>query len=73
MNKKYLRDAGVFYSKSRPGDSPLWVDMQKVREIYLFGRWMQVGDGKLTSFWCDAWCGINPLKEYFPEFFPNLQ
>jgi hypothetical protein len=30
---------------------------------------MQVGDGKMTSFWCDAWCGINPLKDSFPETF----
>jgi hypothetical protein len=69
MSKKYLRDTGVFYSKSRPGDSPLWEDMQKLRDIYLSVRRMQVGNGKLTSFWCDAWCGSNPLKDSFPDIF----
>jgi hypothetical protein len=45
------------------------VDMQKVKDLYLCGRRMQVGDGKLTSFWCDAWCGLNLLKETFPDIF----
>jgi hypothetical protein len=30
---------------------------------------MQVGDGKLTSFWYDDWCGLNPLKDTFPDIF----
>jgi hypothetical protein len=38
MKIKYLRDSGVFYSKNRPGDSPLWSDMQKVKDLYLCGR-----------------------------------
>jgi hypothetical protein len=69
MKVKYMRDSGVFYSKNRHGDSPLWIDMQKVKDIYLCGRRMQVGDGKMTSFWCDAWCGLSPLKDTFPAIF----
>jgi hypothetical protein len=67
MNVKYVKEAGVFYSKKKPGDSPLWIDMQKVKKnLYLSGRRMQVGDGKRTSLWCNAWCGLNPLKGNFP-------
>jgi hypothetical protein len=69
MSKKYLRGSGIFYSKSRPGDSPLWSDMQKIKSLYLSGRRMKVGDGRLTSFWHDAWCGKIPLKDSFPEIF----
>jgi hypothetical protein len=43
--------------------------MQKVKDIYLCGRRMQVGDGKMTSFYCDAWCQFNPLKDPFPDIF----
>jgi hypothetical protein len=27
------------------------------------------GDGKMISFWCDAWCGLSPLKDTFPIIF----
>jgi hypothetical protein len=65
MRKKYLRIGGVFYTKNRPGDSPLWIDMLQVKELYLCGRRMQVGNGKLTNFWSDAWCGQCPLKDIY--------
>jgi hypothetical protein len=51
MRQKYLRDEDVFYTKDRPGDSPLWKDMLHVKHIYLGGRRMHVGDGRTTSFW----------------------
>jgi hypothetical protein len=41
--------------------------MLKVMDLYLCGRRMQDGNGKLTSFWCDARCGHNPLKDTFPD------
>jgi hypothetical protein len=68
MNTKYLRDAGIFYSKRNLGDSPLWIDMQKVKSLYL-GRRMHVGDEKLISFWHDAWCSTHSLRETFPNIF----
>jgi hypothetical protein len=37
--------------KNRLGDSPLGTDMQRIKDIYLAGRRMQVGDGRMTSFW----------------------
>jgi hypothetical protein len=43
--------------------------MLQVKQIYLKGRRMKVGDGKNTSFWCDAWCDQTPLKDRFPEIF----
>jgi hypothetical protein len=71
MNTKYLRDTGIFYSKRNPSDSPLWTYMLKVKSVYLSGMRMRmhVGDGKLTSFWYDAWCSTHPLKEIFPDIF----
>jgi hypothetical protein len=72
MCKKYLRGSEIFYSKSRPGDSPMWTDMQKIKSLYLSGRRMKVGDGRLTSFWHDAWCDKVPLKDSFPETFISV-
>jgi hypothetical protein len=69
MRLKYLRDKGIYYAKHRPGDSPLWCDMLKVRDLYLCGRRMNVGNVELTSFWGDSWCSTNPLKDMFPALF----
>jgi hypothetical protein len=69
MKLKYLKDTGVYYTKHRPGDSPLWADMLQVRDNYLCGRRMQVGSGTLTSFWGDSWCSTSPLKDMFPDLY----
>jgi hypothetical protein len=69
MKQKYLRDGGVFYTRKRPGDSPLWTYMMQVKHIYLRGRRMQVGNGRNTSFWGDVWCDQSPLKDRFPEIY----
>jgi hypothetical protein len=69
MRKKYLKDKGIYYTQKRPGDSALWADMMTVRDIYLCGRRMRVGNGLLTSFWGDSWCSISPLKDMFPVLF----
>jgi hypothetical protein len=43
--------------------------MLHVRDVYLCGRRMNVGNGCRTSFLGDAWCGHTPLKEKFPEIY----
>jgi hypothetical protein len=58
MKAKYMTRGGVYYTKKKPGDSPLWTDMLQVKQIYL-----NVGNGRDTSFWCDSWCDQIPLKD----------
>jgi hypothetical protein len=65
MKQKYKRHGGVFYTRKRHGDSPLWTDMLHVKQIYLCGRRMKVGNGRDTSFWCDQ----VPLKDRFPDIY----
>jgi hypothetical protein len=52
-----------------PKNSPLWNDLLKVRNIYLKGRSMVVGNGRSTSFWCDRWCGLVSLADKFPKLY----
>lgn len=47
----------------------MWNDLIKVKEMYLEGRKMAVGNGKMCDFWHDAWCGEVSLKEKFPSLF----
>jgi hypothetical protein len=69
MRRKYLGEAWIQWGRHRAGDSPLWSDMLHIREVYLCGRRMNVGNGHRTSFWGDAWCGHTPLKEKFLELY----
>ena len=43
--------------------------MMQVRDVYLCGRRMAVGNGCRTSFWKDAWCGHTPLMDKFPDIY----
>jgi hypothetical protein len=69
MRRNYLGDAGIQWARHRSNDSPLWSDMLHVRDIYLCGRRMAVGNGCRTSFWKDVWCGHTPLMDKFPEIY----
>jgi hypothetical protein len=68
MRRKYLRGAGIFYFRKRLVDSPLWSDIMQVKSLYLCGKRMHVGNGRMTRV-CDAWCGHSPLKDKFPEIY----
>jgi hypothetical protein len=50
MGAKYLGDAGIYGIKHRAQDSAFWSDMLHIKEIYMCGRRMQIGDGKRTDF-----------------------
>jgi hypothetical protein len=69
MWKKYLRNSGIYTVIHKQKDSALWSDMLHVKDLYLYGRKMQVGDGTRTHFWGDSWCGHSPLKDKFPDLF----
>ena len=66
---KYVKKQCLHNLKKKPGNSPIWNDLLKVKVIYLKGRIMIVGNGQSTDFWQDAWCGTMPLKEKFPDLF----
>jgi hypothetical protein len=47
----------------------VWNDLLKVKDIYLCGRYIKVGNGSDTDFWRDPWCGSVTLKEKFRHLF----
>ena len=53
----------------RQTDSAMWSDLLKIRNIYLQGRQIEIGDGKNTLFWKDSWLYSKPLCILFPELF----
>ena len=50
-------------------NSPVWNDLLKVKDLYLKGRSVVIGDGKSTSFWHYRWCGPVSLADKFPRLF----
>ena len=46
VEKKYLKGNPISVVKHRLDDSPIWIDLLKIREVYLRGRVIQVANGK---------------------------
>jgi hypothetical protein len=43
--------------------------MIKIKNLYMSGRTVKIGNGESTDFWLDAWCGNTTLKEKFSDLF----
>jgi hypothetical protein len=69
VKKKYKIDRGIAQLRQKPRDSSVWNDLFKVKQLYLKGRIMIVGNGSNTNFCEDPWCGMVPLKDKFKELF----
>lgn len=74
---KYLNGKQVCTVKRGQTDSTMWSDLLKIRDVYLQGRQLNVGNGKRTLFWKDAWLFDKPTNLVFPDLFklceqPNI-
>jgi hypothetical protein len=67
--KKYLKKGMIGLLSKNPKNSPVCNDLLKVRNVYLKGRSMVVGNRKNTSFWHDRWCGLVSLADKFPGLY----
>lgn len=69
VNFKYLRNDAIVNVKHRQTDSPIWADLLKVKNIYLQGRKMKLGDGKSILAWKDVWHFDDPMDRLFSDLF----
>jgi hypothetical protein len=51
------------------GDSPVWTDLLKVKNIYLKGREVILKNGKRILFWTDKWRPCGPICVKAPVLF----
>jgi len=51
------------------GDSHVWADLLKIKDIYLRGRSLQTKNGKNTILWTDSWLGDKPLCLTYPVLY----
>lgn len=47
----------------------MWLNIQKNYVLFEKFTRFQVSCGKNISFWEDAWCGSEPLKDTFPDIY----
>ena len=47
---KYLKNLTIQEVKHKLNDSPMWYDLLKIKNIYLQGRGLSIGNGSLTGF-----------------------
>jgi len=50
INFKYLKNDSICIVKHKQTDSAIWFDLLKVRDIYLQGRNVEVGNGQKPYF-----------------------
>ena len=55
MRKKYLRHHDFRNTQIKQGDSVVWTNIMKCRELIRQGLIRTVGDGTNISFWQDNW------------------
>lgn len=69
VRHKYLRNKTIGEVKHRLGDSTIWTDLLKVKNIYLQGRSIKIGNGELTSSWNDVFLFDKPLSATAPVLY----
>jgi hypothetical protein len=69
VKKKYKIKGGIATLRYNPNNSPVRNDLIRVKEYYLAGRQINIGNGLDTDFWRDPWCGPVALKEKFSSLF----
>jgi hypothetical protein len=64
--EKYKIRGGINKLKYNPANSPVWNSLIKIKELYLAGRKVVIGNGKDTDFWRDP--ANSPLLNFRSEF-----
>jgi hypothetical protein len=47
----------------------VWNDLIEIKNLYLVGRLVKIGNDVDTDFWRDPWCGNIALREKFRDLF----
>jgi hypothetical protein len=50
VRKKYKVRGGIVNLRDKPSNSPMWNDLIKIKDVYLAGRIMKIGDGRDIDF-----------------------
>jgi hypothetical protein len=69
IRAKYLKKYVVSNVSHKLGDSSVWTDLLKVKNIYLKGREVIIKNGKRILFWTDKWSPSGPICVKAPVLF----
>ncbi|KAL2920754.1 hypothetical protein RDABS01_012245 [Bienertia sinuspersici] len=63
VGERYLRKSNFMDAIPNQGQSQLWRDVLKGRDILSTGLIMGIGDGSQTSLWYHHWVGVSPVYQ----------
>ena len=70
VRSKYMGGGKVIGTiKNRLDDSPVWLDLLKIRHVYLANRKITVNNGLSTLFWEDSWLKDKSLCTLHPALY----
>jgi hypothetical protein len=64
-----LHEEGISTVRHKLTDSPVWIDLLKVKHIYLGGRMTTTNNGRKTLLWKDPWLSDKPIFAEAPVIF----
>jgi hypothetical protein len=73
VKAKYLRNKSLATVQCRFNDSPGWKALLKVKDTYLVGRKIKLGNGNICRLWKDSINNERPLCETYPVLFDICQ
>jgi hypothetical protein len=69
VRQKYMKNICVFQVRYKASNSPVWNDLIKIKNVYIKGGVLRLGDGKNIDFWHNIWCEPLSLKDRFLELY----
>ena len=69
VKAKYLKGRPIAAVQYKMGDSHVWADLLKIKDIYLRGRRLQTKNGKNTILWSNSWLNNKPLCVTYPVLY----
>jgi hypothetical protein len=73
IKNKYLHSQTLYQVVAKPGDSPFWKGLLKVKKIFFDRGSFEVGNGENTRFWEDKWLRDKPLAQQYPSLYGVVQ
>jgi hypothetical protein len=66
---EYLQGKNIHNVSHKAGDSPIWHDLVKIKQIYMRGREVVFNSRNKARLWKDCWVNNQPLCAIAPDLY----
>lgn len=71
LRQQYGWNDRKYFGDDRPDVTPIWRDIMAELSSFRAETKVAIGNGAMTAFWLDLWCGSQTLAEAFPALFSH--